>query len=83
MSNLLLTISIASISFGTLLTISADNWFVGWMGLEINSLAIIPLLALSAHPRASEAATKYFFTQAAGAAIILFAGLLTAHQTGQ
>nr|YP_010960640.1 NADH dehydrogenase subunit 2 [Ophidion muraenolepis]WNH38082.1 NADH dehydrogenase subunit 2 [Ophidion muraenolepis] len=78
-----LALLILSIGLGTTITFSTSNWFLAWMGLEINTLAILPLLALSGHPRSTEAATKYFFTQAAGAAMILFAGLLSAYQTGQ
>ncbi|MGL5345202.1 MAG: proton-conducting transporter membrane subunit [Plesiomonas sp.] len=48
------------------------------MGLEINTLAIIPLIAQQHHPRAVEAATKYFLTQATAAAIILFAATTNA-----
>jgi len=48
------------------------------MGLEINTLAIIPLIAQHHHPRATEASTKYFITQAAAAALILFASFINA-----
>lgn len=48
------------------------------MGLEINTLAILPLLAKKHHPRAVEATTKYFLTQAAAAAVLLFTCLSNA-----
>ena len=48
------------------------------MGLEINTLAIIPLITQHHHPRAVEAATKYFLTQATAAALILFASTTNA-----
>jgi len=48
------------------------------MGLEINTLAIIPLIAQSHHPRAVEATTKYFLAQATAAAILLFASISNA-----
>ena len=48
------------------------------MGLEINTLAIIPLMAQHHHPRAVEATTKYFLTQATAAAMILFASTMNA-----
>lgn len=53
------------------------------MGLEINTLAIVPLMAQHHHPRAVEAATKYFLTQAAAAATLLFASTTNAWLTGQ
>lgn len=48
------------------------------MGLEINTLAIIPLMARQHHPRAVEATTKYFLTQSTAAAVILFASITNA-----
>lgn len=48
------------------------------MGLELNTLAILPLIAQKHHPRAVEATTKYFLIQATAAAVILFAGLTNA-----
>lgn len=53
------------------------------MGLEINTLAIIPLIAQHHHPRAVEATTKYFLTQATAAATLLFASITNAWLTGQ
>lgn len=53
------------------------------MGLEINTLAIIPLIAQLHHPRAVEATTKYFLTQATAAAMLLFASTTNAWLTGQ
>lgn len=53
------------------------------MGLEVNTLAIIPLIAQQHHPRAVEAATKYFLTQATAAAIILFAATTNAWLVGE
>jgi len=53
------------------------------MGLEINTLAIIPLMAQHHHPRAVEATTKYFLTQATAAAILLFASTTNAWLSGQ
>lgn len=53
------------------------------MGLEINTLAIVPLMAQHHHPRAVEATTKYFLTQATAAAIILFASTTNAWITGE
>nr|UEX93197.1 NADH dehydrogenase subunit 2 [Gymnothorax kidako]WNH17656.1 NADH dehydrogenase subunit 2 [Echidna nebulosa] len=64
---------IASLGLGTTITFASSHWLLAWMGLEINTLAIIPLMAQQHHPRAVEAATKYFLTQAAAAALMLFA----------
>nr|YP_003345204.1 NADH dehydrogenase subunit 2 [Cynoponticus ferox]BAI53303.1 NADH dehydrogenase subunit 2 [Cynoponticus ferox] len=61
-----------SLGLGTTITFASSHWFLAWVGLEINTLAIMPLMAQHHHPRAVEATTKYFITQAAGAALLLF-----------
>nr|AHZ11486.1 NADH dehydrogenase subunit 2 [Apocryptodon punctatus] len=68
---------------GTSITASSSHWLLAWMGLEINTLAIIPLMAQNHHPRAIEATTKYFLTQATAAATLLFASITNAWLTGQ
>nr|YP_004123545.1 NADH dehydrogenase subunit 2 [Cynoglossus abbreviatus]ACT80244.1 NADH dehydrogenase subunit 2 [Cynoglossus abbreviatus]AFB71287.1 NADH dehydrogenase subunit 2 [Cynoglossus abbreviatus] len=68
---------------GTLITLSSTNWLMAWMGLEINTMAIIPIIARKHHPRATEAATKYFLVQAPAAATILFCAITNAWMTGQ
>nr|AAO21658.1 NADH subunit 2 [Valencia letourneuxi]AAO21661.1 NADH subunit 2 [Valencia letourneuxi] len=71
------------LGLGTTLTFSSSHWLLAWMGLEINTLAIIPLMAQAHHPRAVEASTKYFLTQAAAAAMLLFASISNAWISGQ
>nr|UYH99559.1 NADH dehydrogenase subunit 2 [Psaltriparus minimus]UYH99560.1 NADH dehydrogenase subunit 2 [Psaltriparus minimus]UYH99563.1 NADH dehydrogenase subunit 2 [Psaltriparus minimus]UYH99604.1 NADH dehydrogenase subunit 2 [Psaltriparus minimus]UYH99612.1 NADH dehydrogenase subunit 2 [Psaltriparus minimus] len=72
-----------SLVLGTTITISSNHWIMAWAGLEINTLAILPLIAKSHHPRAIEAATKYFLTQAAASALMLFSSMTNAWHTGQ
>nr|AFI47899.1 NADH dehydrogenase subunit 2 [Spindalis dominicensis] len=76
-------IFIASLLLGTTITISSNHWIMAWTGLEINTLAILPLISKSHHPRAIEAATKYFLTQAAASALVLFSSMTNAWCTGQ
>nr|ACC62544.1 NADH dehydrogenase subunit 2 [Trogon collaris] len=76
-------ISTMSLIIGTTITISSNHWAMAWTGLEINTLAIIPLIAKSHHPRAIEASTKYFLTQAAASATLLFSTMINAWTTGQ
>nr|YP_010133172.1 NADH dehydrogenase subunit 2 [Etheostoma fonticola]ACP39895.1 NADH dehydrogenase subunit 2 [Etheostoma fonticola]QQL02936.1 NADH dehydrogenase subunit 2 [Etheostoma fonticola]QQL02949.1 NADH dehydrogenase subunit 2 [Etheostoma fonticola] len=71
------------LGLGTTLTFASSHWLLAWMGLEMNTLAIIPLMAHHPHPRAVEATTKYFLTQATAAAMILFASTTNAWLTGQ
>nr|BCD56065.1 NADH dehydrogenase subunit 2 [Geronticus eremita] len=72
-----------SLMLGTTITISSNHWVMAWTGLEINTLAIIPLISKSHHPRAVEAAIKYFLVQAAASALILFSSMTNAWFTGQ
>nr|AHY86939.1 NADH dehydrogenase subunit 2 [Aegithalos concinnus] len=72
-----------SLILGTSITISSNHWIMAWAGLEINTLAILPLIAQSHHPRAIEAATKYFLTQAAASTLMLFSSMTNAWYTGQ
>nr|AAY21664.1 NADH dehydrogenase subunit 2 [Liolaemus cf. cuyanus] len=76
------TILISSLATGTIITASSFHWMFAWLGLELNTLAIIPMITKQHHPRATEAATKYFLTQAAASAIILFSSTINAWQTG-
>nr|YP_009536036.1 NADH dehydrogenase subunit 2 [Lanius tigrinus]BBG62384.1 NADH dehydrogenase subunit 2 [Lanius tigrinus] len=72
-----------SLLLGTTLTISSNHWIMAWAGLEINTLSILPLIAKSHHPRAVEAATKYFLVQAAASTLVLFSSMTNAWETGQ
>nr|AFB19575.1 NADH dehydrogenase subunit 2 [Stachyris nigriceps] len=72
-----------SLLLGTTIVISSNHWVTIWAGLEINTLAILPLIAKSHHPRAIEAATKYFLTQATASALLLFSATMNAWYTGQ
>nr|ASA68773.1 NADH dehydrogenase subunit 2 [Emberiza aureola] len=76
-------IFVISLLLGTTITISSNHWIMAWAGLEINTLAILPLISKSHHPRAIEAATKYFLTQAAASALVLFSSMTNAWCTGQ
>nr|AAU01069.1 NADH dehydrogenase subunit 2 [Microlophus albemarlensis] len=82
MSPIASSIIISSLATGTIITASSYHWLMAWVGLEINTLAIIPLISKKHHPRATEASTKYFLTQAAASALILFASTMNAQQTG-
>nr|ACL82530.1 NADH dehydrogenase subunit 2 [Zosterornis hypogrammicus] len=72
-----------SLLLGTTITISSNHWIMAWAGLEINTLAILPLISKYHHPRSVEAATKYFLTQAAASALVLFSSMTNAWHTGQ
>nr|NP_991042.1 NADH dehydrogenase subunit 2 [Ophisurus macrorhynchos]BAD12352.1 NADH dehydrogenase subunit 2 [Ophisurus macrorhynchos] len=82
MSPYVIYIFLMSLGLGTTITFASSHWLLAWMGLEINTLAILPLMAQNHHPRAVEATTKYFLTQATAAAVILFATTMNAWFTG-
>nr|WDE34248.1 NADH dehydrogenase subunit 2 [Bavayia stephenparki]WDE34254.1 NADH dehydrogenase subunit 2 [Bavayia stephenparki] len=83
MNPLTLTLLYLSMILGTILTMSSSHWIMAWAGLELNTLAIIPIISQQHHPRATEATTKYFLTQASASAVILFASSMNAWKTGQ
>nr|QIT07199.1 NADH dehydrogenase subunit II [Dicaeum celebicum]QXO33586.1 NADH dehydrogenase subunit 2 [Dicaeum celebicum] len=74
---------VTSLILGTTITVSSNHWIMAWAGLEINTLAILPLISKSHHPRAIEAATKYFLVQAAASTLVLFSSMTNAWYTGQ
>nr|AOR87328.1 NADH dehydrogenase subunit 2 [Andinoacara biseriatus] len=83
MSPYILATLLFGLGLGTTITFASSHWLLAWMGLELNTLAILPLMAQFHHPRAVEATTKYFLTQAAAAATLLFASITNAWLTGQ
>nr|AXS64969.1 NADH dehydrogenase subunit 2 [Cucujoidea sp. 35 KM-2017] len=64
------------IIIGTLISISAISWFSMWMGLEINLMAVIPLIANNKNMYSSESALKYFIIQALASTVLLFSLIL-------
>nr|YP_009048979.1 NADH dehydrogenase subunit 2 [Plectorhinchus cinctus]AID69710.1 NADH dehydrogenase subunit 2 [Plectorhinchus cinctus] len=83
MNPYILATLLLGLGLGTTITFASSHWLLAWMGLEMNTLAIIPLMAQHHHPRAVEATTKYFLTQATAAAMLLFASTTNAWLTGQ
>nr|ADJ38408.1 NADH dehydrogenase subunit 2 [Crypturellus variegatus] len=76
-------ISMISIASGSTITMSSNHWVLAWIGLEINTLATIPLISKCHHPRAVEASIKYFLIQASASALMLFSSMINAWSTGQ
>nr|AAG00730.1 NADH dehydrogenase subunit 2 [Acanthosaura capra] len=73
---------IAGIFTSTALTALSNNWVLAWLSLELNTLAILPVISKTKHPRAIEASTKYFLTQAVASCLLLSASTTNAWQTG-
>nr|AAL72028.1 NADH dehydrogenase subunit 2 [Anolis punctatus] len=82
MSPTVFFIIISSLTTGTIITMTSHHWLLAWIGLEVNTLAIVPTISTKHHPRSTEAAMKYFLTQAAASAMILFSSTTNAWTTG-
>nr|AYG54905.1 NADH dehydrogenase subunit 2 [Laimosemion sp. Atabapo] len=83
MNPLMMFLMVTSLIMGTIITISSSHWLMAWMGLEISTFAIIPLMAQKHHPRGMEATIKYFIVQTAAATLLLFVSISNAWLTGQ
>nr|ACP39879.1 NADH dehydrogenase subunit 2 [Sander vitreus]UZC55029.1 NADH dehydrogenase subunit 2 [Sander vitreus] len=77
-----LAIMLFTLGLGTSITFASSHWLIAWMGLEINTLAIIPLMAQDHSPRGVEASAKYFIVQSTAGAALLFASATNAWLTG-
>nr|AAP72063.1 NADH dehydrogenase subunit II [Craugastor megacephalus] len=81
--NLTATLLISlSLILGPTLTLSSHHWILAWLGLEISTFALIPLILNTPNPRATEAATKYFLAQSVASTMMLFSCALNAWLTG-
>nr|AAG00688.2 NADH dehydrogenase subunit 2 [Calotes liocephalus] len=76
------TLIFTGIITSTIMAITSSNWLLAWLSLELNSLAILPMISKTKHPRAIEATTKYFLTQATASCLLLLAGASNAGLTG-
>uniref|UniRef100_H8XXD8 NADH-ubiquinone oxidoreductase chain 2 n=3 Tax=Cyrtodactylus novaeguineae TaxID=933634 RepID=H8XXD8_9SAUR len=83
MNPLIWSTLIMTLTTSTIITMSSNHWLLAWLGLELNTLSILPIIMKSHHPRATEATTKYFLMQATAATMILLASIMNAWQTGQ
>nr|AAL90588.1 NADH dehydrogenase subunit 2 [Furcifer oustaleti] len=72
-----------NIVLGAIITASSHHWLIAWAGLELNMLSILTIIMKPKHPRAAEAAIKYFLIQAIASTMILFSSTINAIQTGQ
>nr|CAY40330.1 NADH dehydrogenase subunit 2 [Ursus spelaeus]CAY40594.1 NADH dehydrogenase subunit 2 [Ursus spelaeus] len=71
----ILIIITSTIILGTTIVLFSSHWLMIWIGFEMNMLAIIPILMKKFNPRAMEASTKYFLTQAT-ASMLLMLGII-------
>nr|AFN41491.1 NADH dehydrogenase subunit 2 [Hipposideros diadema] len=82
--NPLIFIMISStIILGTLIVMMSSHWLLIWIGFEMNMLAVIPMLMKRFNPRAMEASTKYFLTQATASMLLMMAIIINLLYSGQ
>nr|ATX74329.1 NADH dehydrogenase subunit 2 [Gehyra nana] len=82
MNPIIWSMLITSLSISTIITMASHHWMLAWLGLELNTLSILPITMKSYHPRTTEATMKYFLIQTLAAATIMFASAMNAWQTG-
>nr|WBP62553.1 NADH dehydrogenase subunit 2 [Ochotona thibetana] len=82
MNPMVLTMIIFTLATGTAIATFSSHWLLIWTGLEMNMLSIIPVLTYKSNPRSTEAATKYFLTQATASMILMMAILLNLMYSG-
>lgn len=76
MKRLIIILLLTSLLIGTRLVLLSRHWFPIWLGLELRTLSIIPLLNMKGHSRRTEATLKYFLVQAFRAALLLKGAVL-------
>nr|APC60608.1 NADH dehydrogenase subunit 2 [Phyllomys blainvillii] len=83
MNMMLMSIIYSTLIMGTLITLISSHWLLMWAGLELSMLSIIPILMNKTNPRSTEAATKYFLTQATASMMLLLSIITTMVFSGQ
>nr|QFK69074.1 NADH dehydrogenase subunit 2 [Phymatostetha punctata]QFK69087.1 NADH dehydrogenase subunit 2 [Phymatostetha punctata] len=61
----------------TLISTSSNNWLSGWLGLEINLMAFIPIMYSKLNYYSSESSMKYFIIQSSSSMILLLGIILS------
>nr|AIZ68484.1 NADH dehydrogenase subunit 2 [Equus quagga quagga] len=83
MNPLILTIILMTVFLGTMIVMMSSHWLMIWIGFEMNLLAIIPILMKKYSPRAMEASTKYFLTQATASMLLMMAIIINLMYSSQ
>nr|AAS91420.1 NADH dehydrogenase subunit 2 [Mesophylla macconnelli] len=83
MNPIIFSLIMSTIILGTTIVMTSSHWLMVWIGFEMNMLAIIPMLMKTHHPRSTEAATKYFLTQATASMLLMLAVIINLLYSGQ
>lgn len=65
-------IFLTSLIIRTFISLSSNNWFGAWIGLEINLVSFIPLIYVKNNYYSSESSIKYFIIQRIRSIVLLF-----------
>nr|AJD22614.1 NADH dehydrogenase subunit 2 [Vulpes lagopus] len=79
---ILITI-LTTVMAGTMIVLLSSHWLLIWIGFEMNMLAVIPILMKKFNPRAMEASTKYFLTQATASMLLMMGVTINLLYSGQ
>nr|AHW99160.1 NADH dehydrogenase subunit 2 [Martes zibellina] len=79
----ILAVVMSTVISGTVMVLISSHWLTIWIGFEMNMLAIIPILMKKFNPRAMEASTKYFLTQATASMLLMLGIIINLLLTGQ
>nr|ACX42060.1 NADH dehydrogenase subunit 2 [Platyrrhinus fusciventris] len=83
MNPIIFSVIMSTIILGTTIVMTSSHWLMVWIGFEMNTLAVIPVLMKTHHPRSTEAATKYFLTQATASMLLMLAVIINLLYSGQ
>nr|ARH54793.1 NADH dehydrogenase subunit 2 [Trigonopterus sp. AH-2016] len=76
MTNFYKMLFLALLMASTLISISSVSWFTAWVGLEINLMALMPLMTNLKNKLSNESTIKYFIVQAMASSSLLFSVLI-------
>nr|YP_009651722.1 NADH dehydrogenase subunit 2 [Pisaster ochraceus]QCY72410.1 NADH dehydrogenase subunit 2 [Pisaster ochraceus] len=76
MNRSVVLILLLNIIVSVVIVLSSHSWFSVWIGLELNTLSVLPILCGQFSPRGVESTIKYFLVQAFSAAMILNVALV-------
>nr|AGK37923.1 NADH dehydrogenase subunit 2 [Mesoplodon europaeus] len=83
MNPLTLTTILTTLILGTTIVMTSSHWLFAWIGFEMNMMAMIPIMMKNPNPRATEASTKYFLTQATASTLLMMAVIINSMYSGQ
>nr|WMV00324.1 NADH dehydrogenase subunit 2 [Maoricicada campbelli] len=63
--------------FGIMISISSNNWLGCWMGIEMNMVSFLPIMANKMSIYASESMIKYFIIQSMGSSLLLMSIIIS------